>query len=279
MSLDTGWPSLQGWDETKEALHAYAKVAGAPARVLAKPHPKWWHVSLKVTEDGLLSDVLSKVELGSQQLRTFVNLRSHSLELLVDGHADQSYDLTRGESATALGTKLKTALSAMGIEVELPEEKYVDDEPRFYDPEMAQRYLMAVNKIDSAMKLLRKELTGDRGPVQLWPHHFDLAFEWFGTRTVTYEQNGEQSEHSAQLNFGFAPGDSSFPNVYFYSNPWPFEKKLTSESLPGGARWMTEGFEGTLLPYQDLLEAEQPTRRLLEYFRRVYELAKPTLMA
>lgn len=278
MTSHTRFPPLAGWEATRKTLHAYTKVAGAPPRVLADPHPKWWHVSMKVSEQGLLSDVMTDAELGGQEVRTLLNLQSHTLDLLVDGETNQRFDLTAGDTATELGARLEAAFADLGVVIELPEDRYADDNPREYDPEAAGRYLVAVNAVNGVMKALRGELDGERSPVQLWPHHFDLAFEWFGTKTMKYEEDGEEQEYPAQLNFGFAPGDSSYADPYFYSNPWPFERTLTEESLPHGARWFTDGFEGTLLPYQQLAGEEDAAGKLLAYYRRVFELAKPTLM-
>jgi hypothetical protein len=271
-------PSLEGWEKTRDTLHAYSKVAAVPARVLAEPHPKWWHLSLMVTSEGLLTNPMSHNSIGDRELRIFLNLNSHSLEVLTNGDLEQSLDLRDGYSATDMGSKLEDCLSGLGIEVELPKDKYADENPRDYDPEHSRRYLSAINFIDEVMKSLRSNLKGECSPVQLWPHHFDLAFEWFGSKTVSNEENEEHSELSAQLNFGFAPGDASFPDPYFYSNPWPFEQALTGEPLPHGARWFSDGFEGTLLPYRTLVGDEEAARKLLDYYRRVFELAKPTLM-
>jgi hypothetical protein len=279
METKKAFLSLKGWEDTRDSLHAYAKVAGAPARVLAEPHPKWWHVSLKVDDRGLYSSPMHHEALGQDELQISLNLQTHTLDVLLGKAIDTSFDLTAGDTATDLGRNLEAALKDLGIMANLPEGKYADDGPRRYDPEIAGRYLTVINAVKRVMTTLRGELDGDRSPVQLWPHHFDLAFEWFGTKRVTHEEDGEKVELPAQINFGFAPGDSSYPDPYFYSNPWPFEEKLTAESLPHDARWFSEGFNGTLLPYADLVGDDHAGEKLLSYYRRVFELARPTLMA
>ena len=83
----------------------------------------------------------------------------------------------------------------------------------------------------------------------IWPHGFDLSFEWFGTRVERFEENGEVQEYPSQLNLGFYPtGDA-----YFYSNPWPFDESLPANELPHGAVWNTDGWQGTKLDYADLV--------------------------
>lgn len=277
MSQMHGWPSLEGWDGTKNSLHSAARIVGSVPRMLAEPHPKWWHVSLKVCEDGLYSDEMTHAALGDAALQVALNLRQHKLELMVGESLEIGFPLTGGESASTLGRKLNDALVDIGISVVLPEEIYAGDAPLSIDSEATERYRTAINAIAAAMNAFREQLDGEVSPVQLWPHHFDLAFEWFGTKMVAYQEAGQEKHSPAQLNFGFAPGDSNHAGAYFYSNPWPFEPSLTTHALPHGARWISEGFEGTLLPYVNLAGDELPGSKLGEYYSAVLELAEPTL--
>ncbi|NIM24684.1 MAG: hypothetical protein GTO43_10455, partial [Armatimonadetes bacterium] len=81
------------------------------------------------------------------------------------------------------------------------------------------------------------------------------------------------------INFGFSPGDGSYPTPYFYSNPWPFDRAFMDTSLPSGARWFTESWEGSLLPYATLVGEADADKLLLDYFQAVYEVASPRLVA
>ena len=157
-------------------------------------------------------------------------------------------------------------------------EKFADDEPRSYDPEAVARFLIALTNADRIFKAHRASLSGEVSPVQLWPHGFDLAFEWYGTRMQSYEEQGTVHESPSQLNLGFYPEDTE--SAYFYSNPWPFEaESLLDRSLPGGAGWHTEGWQGAMLPYAELADDPEAENRLLDFARAVYQLASPTLMA
>ncbi len=84
------------------------------------------------------------------------------------------------------------------------------------------------------------------------------------------------TEHPAQLNLGFYPGG----RPYFYSNPWPFEGGvLLEQELPHGAEWHTEGWQGTILYYDQLQDDPDAESKLLEYAAAVFELSLPTLSA
>ena len=113
--------------------------------------------------------------------------------------------------------------------------------------------------------------------MQFWPHGFDLAMEWYGTRVERTEEGGEVKELPAQLNLGFYPGADD-ASSYFYSNPWPFDgDKLLSRALPAGASWHTEGWQGAMLPYPALRDDPQAEERVLEFARAVYDVAAPLL--
>ena len=82
------------------------------------------------------------------------------------------------------------------------------------------------------------------------------------------------TEYPSQLNLGFYPEG----RAYFYSNPWPFEaEKLLERPLPHGAEWHTEGWEGSILYYDQLAGDPDATTKLAEFARAVFEAAAPTL--
>jgi hypothetical protein len=183
-----------------------------------------------------------------------------------------------GLTASQFGDQVLEAVADLGLSGQYAREKFENDDPRDYNPEAAERFLTALVNADRVFKEHRAKLSGDAGPVQLWPHGFDLAFEWFGTRVVTYEHEGEVQEHPSQLNLGFYPGDlDNAP--YFYSNTWPFDAdKLLDQPLPAGASWHTEGWQGTYLPYSELAGTENGEERLADFARAVFELCSPALL-
>ncbi len=278
MNMSAHFPSLEGGKATRDTLSLYAQVVGVVPRALAEPHPKWWHISLKMTPDGLVTDEIPGPDgEGAFQLR--MNRHTHDVELLKGGSVAASFDMSGALPATEFGSQVLAGLAEYGIEGEYDTEKFDDSDPRTYDRAAAGAYFAALLEIDRVLKAHKASIEGETGPVQLWPHHFDIAFEWYGTRMIPYEEHGETQEFPSQINFGFSPGDGSHAAPYFYSNPWPFEEDLTQHELPSGARWFTESWEGTLLPYQKLVGVEGAADLLLRYYRAVFELASPRLVA
>ncbi len=271
------FPRLEGWEATRDALHSYARVVCAVPRALAEPHPKWWHISLKPHNDGAATDPISVHGNASGAVQLVLNLRSHAVDLLYNSMVVGSFTLTAVPSAAALADGLVVELNGLGVQPKLDPSQIDAAGPFAYQPDHAEAYRAALHLTARVLNQHREQLTGDTGPVQLWPHNFDLAFEWFGTLRVPYDEPAGTREQPSQINFGFAPGDDSHPEPYFYSNPWPFDEQLVGQELPSGARWFTESWKGTLLPYSDMVG--RSADRLLAYYRAVYDLASPGLMA
>ena len=157
--------------------------------------------------------------------------------------------MTAGKTAKEFGNQLLEAVEALGVKGEFKREDFENDEPREYDQAKAETWWQVLNTVYDVLKQHRDGLNGELGPIQTWPHGFDTAFEWFGTRKVSYEG----AEYPAQLNFGFSPGEPSHAEPYFYSTPWPFEEdKLTAIDLPHDAGWHLGDWQGSLYEYNAL---------------------------
>jgi hypothetical protein len=268
------FPDLSGIEPTRKTLHLYAAALGAVARLHAIRHPKWWHISLKVRPEGLVTDAIALPDGSSFAMR--MDLLKHCIVLQTSQGSQRLFDMREGLTGTEFGDLVLDAVAGLGLEGDYAREKFEDDSPRQYDPDAAGRLFTAFVCIDGLFKKHRASLPGEVSPVQIWPYGFDLALDWFGTRPAEYEEHGQIIRSSARLNLGFFPGG---PEPYFYSNPSPFERDLLlGQPLPSGARWYTDDWEGTYLPYASLAGREDAAERLLEYASQVFKIASPTLM-
>lgn len=268
------FPSLENFEPTRQTLHLYAQAMGVVPRVHARPHPKWWHISLRVGPQGLQTTTMKLPDGGKLWLE--MDLRNHLIKVQTGYGGTQAINLRSGLTGTEMGEWILTTIAQHGLEGEYARAKFENDEVRDYDLTEAERFLTAVTHVQRIFNDHRNNLTGNIGPIQLWPHNFDLSMEWFGTRTVTHEEHGEVQEFPSQLNLGFYPGQP----VYFYSNPFPFEATiLLNTALPAGAKWHSEGWQGSMLPYAELVGDNQAEARLRQFARQVYEISVPTLLA
>lgn len=277
MSTQIIFPDLTGWEPTRDTLHTYCQVISLIPRAHLEFHPKWFHISYKVQPDGLATKQMPLPDGGVFWLK--LDLVNHKVILIARETSVAEFNMLEGISASAFGGQVIRALSDLGLKADYHLKKFESDEPQSYNAIFAGKYLTVLVNVDRIFKKHRDALSGERTPVQLWPHNFDMAFEWYGSRLVKYTQNDKEIESPAQLSLGFSPGDSSHPRPYFYSNPWPFEKEfLVNKPLPAGASWFTESWQGSILPYSELVGDSNGEERLLEYARSVYQICAPTLM-
>ena len=273
MSASRRFPSLVDWEPTRRTLHLYANVLGVIARAHAEPHPKWWHVSLMVQPEGLATEAIALPKGGT--LRLALDLQRHQIVLATNAGDECRFDMTAGLTGTEMADQVLAAVAKLGLIGDYDRQRFDNDEPRTYDPGAVESFLVALTSADAVLKRHRETLEGEVGPVQLWPHGFDLSFEWFGTRMDSYEEDGKVEKMPAQINFGFYPGEP----IYFYANPWPFEaEKLVGKQLPSGADWHQEGWQGTMLSYAEIAGDPTAEEQLLSYFDEVYKIASPTLL-
>jgi hypothetical protein len=85
----------------------------------------------------------------------------------------------------------------------------------------------------------------DPSIVQLWPEHFDIAFE------LGSESAGQRA------NFGASPGDEDHDEPYLYVGPWTAEVS--------GELWNAKGFNGAELPYSELIAAADQRRAAIDF--------------
>jgi hypothetical protein len=263
-----------GWAETRATLHAYAHSVGAIPRAHAVAHPRWWHVGLKVRPGGLATDAVPLP--GGGALGLTMDLANHTIRVRASDGGQKSYSMTEGVTGTDLADRLIADAAEHGLGGEYNREKFENDQPRQYRPDAAEAFWTALVNVNTVFERHRLGLGERVGPVNLWPHNFDLSTEWFGTRVEEYEEEGKVTAQPAQLNLGFYPDEAE---PYFYSNPWPFDEKLVGEPLPAGAEWHTGAWQGTILPYSRLQGRDDAAEILAGYARGVFELVSPTLMA
>ncbi len=88
--------------------------------------------------------------------------------------------------------------------------------------------------------------------VQLWPEHFDPAFEM-----------GDH-DRGRRASYGASPGDASHPGPYLYVAAW-------SEADRSEPFWNDRSFNGASLGYDELLAADDPRALALEFYRRGFD--------
>ncbi len=90
----------------------------------------------------------------------------------------------------------------------------------------------------------------DSSRVQLWPEHFDAAFDCLS------------GGHRRRVTFGASPGDAGIGEPYLYVLPANFDELAPSEL------WNATGFSGAVLPLSDFLGEPDQRTAALGFFRQ-----------
>jgi hypothetical protein len=263
-------PFPDTWAGTARALHEYSRVIGAIPRAHADPQPNWWHIGLIIEGQSLVTVPVPLPDGGSLRLGMAPARHMAWMQTTGDEHAEFAMDA--GVAANDFADQLFGRVAALGLAGDYDRSRFASDESHPYDREAATAYWGNLTAIAGVLERRRAEMEGEPGPVHLWTHHFDLSFEWYGTRSIEGEDG---TDSLGQINLGFNVLDEQ----YLYSSPWPFDDSLTGAPLPGPARWHTEGWNGSMVPYEALVGRIDWEEFVLEYARAVFTAARPTIMA
>lgn len=210
---------------TREALHLVAERLVAPAR---KPDNE---IALAQTPGGFGTPPFEY-----EGARHQVRVEGSELVHEHDGELERAEITSLAEGAALLGPGLLTG--------ELPAET----DPLGVDAAAAERladfYAFAAQALSAFRGML--PAADEASEINLWPEHFDLAFE------AGAESLGRRA------NYGGSPGDGDHPEPYLYVGPW--------SEQPAHELWNASGFTGGELGYSELLTAGDPQKTAATFF-------------
>ncbi len=264
---------LADWQPTRDTVHGYAQVLGA-VRGESSPRQKYsGHRSLLVAALGLST---TPIPSGPQTFELLLDLAGHRLAISTS-HGRVWEHRLRGQSQAAFLDEVTGALAALGISANLDPNQFGKAAAGVYDVAAVERFWEALSQIDQVMKRFKGELRDETSPVQLWPHHMDLTTLWFSGRRVPGHENDKPPIADEQMNFGFSTGDAGIREPYFYITAYPLPAGLAATPPAAGAQWHTEGWQGAVMLYSNLVGAPDAEERLLA-FLRTYQQAGMVLM-
>ena len=211
---------------TRDALHRVAEELVAPAR---KPHNE---IALRQTPGGF-----GTPEFEFEGRRTQVRVDGIELVLARNGDEERA-ELTRIAAGGAL----------LGPQL-LPDGVPDDDSPLGLDSVAADRLADFYAFAAYALEQVKSGLGPDDDPsdTNLWPEHFDIAFE-----------AGPDAE-GKRANYGASPGDDDHAEPYVYVGPW--------SASTDGDLWNATAFHGAELGYAELCAAKEPVAAAAEFMR------------
>lgn len=258
---------------TRNALQAYAQIAGAWCKATRKKRKHWWHASLRPSLCGLTTGVVH----GATDFEIELDLAASRVK--VRTCASTVSERLVGQSGAQVAKTIRSALLAAGVgENRKPSLDFLSDElyPG-YSADQANLMHRALGSVTAVLEDFRAGIREEASPIQLWPHHFDLSMIWLpGTRIAGQDPDNEEYADK-QMNFGFAFGDDGIPEPYFYITAYPLPDALPAVPLPKAAVWRSDGFSGAVLLYRDLAASKDSAAYLLDLWSSLLAAGRESL--
>jgi hypothetical protein len=269
------WPTLQADQlaNTRDALHSYAQVLGDWLKATRPRRKHWWHASLRPSLRGLTTGVIA----GPVPFELELNLADSLLEARTDGGASVREPLA-GQAPRDLAVTINLFLTDAGLDTR--DAPAISSAQTFeYAPEQANAMGAAFSAVAAALADFRADIPEETSPIQLWPHHFDLAMLWLPGEKISGQDPADEEYSDKQMNFGFVLGDETIAEPYFYVTAYPTPEGMAEVSLPAGAQWRSEGFTGAVLPYAGLLRHGDPQAELLKLWRTLLDAGRERMLS
>ena len=258
---------VEAMRQTRDALHAYARVLGDGLKAKRAKRKHWWHASLRPSLMGLTTGIVH------DEVDYEIELNFRDSEISVrKANGEQLIESLHGQSADQVAAFLQAA----GVHVADPAAGASGEFPG-YAPAEARELWRALASVTDAMVTLRAGIREETSPIQLWPHHFDLSMVWLPGPKISGQDPDNEEYADKQMNFGFVFGDGGINEPYFYVTAYPVPDALPAVELPRGAVWQSDGFSGAVLLYKDLVEMDDPAVYLQDLWSRLYRAGRQYL--
>jgi hypothetical protein len=219
-------PLPRSFAATRDSLHRVAEQIVAPAR---KPPNE---IALRQTPGGF-----GTPEFEFHGAATQVRVAGAELVVARDGDERRAELTTLADAGSLVGEDL--------LPDGVPGEQAALEINREAAERLGEFYGFAASVLDEFRSTLGAE--DEVSDLNLWPEHFDIAFE------------GGSEEAGQRANYGASPGDEAHPEPYLYVGPWSGDVE--------GELWNGIGFGGAELTYAELLDAGDQGAAALEFFQ------------
>ncbi|MCH7517797.1 MAG: hypothetical protein IH964_02055 [Candidatus Dadabacteria bacterium] len=243
---------------TRDTIHSYARFIGAIRAKMTPQQKDYWHISLQTGPQGFRTTPIPNVDGNTFELS--LNLLSHIAHISSSTGYEESIPLN-GQSISELSSEILSVLESMNISPDIEIEKFKDNSYLEYNPDIASEIFRSYSLIDSIFKAFKGTITFETSPVQLWPHHMDIAFTCYTRSKGNMEQ----------IAFGYLSGDAGIEEPYFYITVYPELENYGQINLIDGAYWHTDEWQGAVLKYNDLIKTDNPGTILMGYLQNTLD--------
>ena len=257
MTDKTDYPELiySEISQTMEIIHGYSKLIGAIRGSMTPPQKDYWHISLSTSPLGFRTTPIPTGD--GHTFEILLDLTSHAAAITTSKGYTWSLPIER-QTLKSFTEQVLSELGKLGIDPAIDREKFIDETERVYDYQFASAIFRFYSIFDMVLKEFKGTLTQESSPVQLWPHHMDIAFACY-------------AETDLLVTCGFLTGDTTIEEPYFYITVYPELEDIHSLSLCENAYCHTEEWQGIIMTYRHLLLAESPEEELQKHLKITFD--------
>lgn len=243
---------------TRDAIHSYSKLIGGIRAAMTPKQKDYWHISLAAGPQGFRTSPIP-FEDGST-FEIYMNLISNSIQISTSTGHNRNVPMS-GQSIAELSAQVLSILETIGIKPDIDLEKFSDSTDLEYNPAAASKIFKSFSLIDIIFKTFKGTITFETSPVQLWPHHMDIAF-------TCYPHSRENID---QIAFGYLTGDETVEEPYFYITAYPELENISDIALANDTYWNPDGWQGIVLKYSDLIKTDNPGDVLINHLQNTFD--------
>ncbi len=266
---------------TRGTLHSYSLVLGNYLTAYRPKRKHWWHISLRPSLEGMTTGpVRGPGQFGPADFQLELN-PGCSLVCARTSNGAELDEQLHGQPASELANNINDFLTTNGLDpASIPESVPGADNPTAdCSTDIAATLAIAWNSISAAMEEFRAGIPEETSPVQLWPHHFDLAMMWLPGEKIPGKDPVDEENADKQMSFGFTFGDTTIAEPYFYITAYSLPEAFPTLKSPTDTIWHTEGFSGAVLPYRSLVQSADPNGYLLDLWNNLLSAGRTQMIA
>jgi len=281
------WPSIPvpAWQDTRDTLQLWTQIVGKVRMVNTPLVNHWWNVPLYVTDRGLTTSLIPRLDGSFEIAFDFV---AHRLRITTTSGTERTMALAPRSVADFYAELmgllddlgLHTDIWTMPVEIEGAIPFDADEVHHAYDADRVRDFWLALVQMDRVFTEFRARFIGKSSPVHLFWGALDLAVTRFSGRPAPLHPGGapncgpfvmhEAYSHEVS-SAGYWPGGDGEGLFYSYAYPEP-EGFRDAPVTPTPARFDDELGE-FVLPYEAVRASSDPDATLLEFLQTTYEAA------
>lgn len=281
------WPSIPvpAWQDTRDTLQLWTQIVGKVRMVNTPLVNHWWNVPLYVTDRGLTTSLIPRLDGSFEIAFDFV---AHRLRITTTSGTERTMALAPRSVADFYAELmgllddlgLHTDIWTMPVEIDGAIPFDADEVHHAYDADRVRDFWLALVQMDRVFTEFRARFIGKSSPVHLFWGALDLAVTRFSGRPAPLHPGGapncgpfvmhEAYSHEVS-SAGYWPGGDGEGLFYSYAYPEP-EGFRDAPVTPTPARFDDELGE-FVLPYEAVRASSDPDATLLEFLQTTYEAA------